>query len=150
MVKSEKPRVLLIDDNEPTCTLMTALLQKDFAVDVATDGYEAIDKLRVKTYSAIILDLLMPNLDGYGVLDYLRANNPEMLRRVLVVSAALGNRDWLRVHEYNVCAVISKPFEVETLLGAVRQCADPAAMRSHLLTGGMILLLAEVLKNRWM
>jgi len=89
MAIPEKPFVLLVDDNEPTCTLITALLRKDFAVDVANDGLEAIDKLRTKTFHAIILDLLMPQLDGYGVLDHLRANSPEMIRRVLVVTAAL-------------------------------------------------------------
>jgi hypothetical protein len=39
---SDKPLVLLVDDNEPTCTLVTALLQEDFEAEVATDGREAV------------------------------------------------------------------------------------------------------------
>lgn len=148
MDKSEKPFILLIDDNEPTCTLMTALLHKDFEVDVAGDGREAIEKLRTKTYAAILLDLLMPHLDGYGVLDHLDANNPEMLRRVLVVTAALTRGGLSRVQRYNVCAVISKPFEVETLLSAVKQCVDPAPARGPFLSSGVILLLADLLRQR--
>ncbi len=151
MDKSEKPLVLLVDDNEPTCTLMTALLQKDFLVDVAIDGREAIDKLRTKSYGAIILDLLMPHLDGYGVLEFLKNKNPELLRRVLVVTAALSPTDIRRVHEYEVCALISKPFEVETLLNAVKQCAhDPTSFRGTFLSSGVILLLADLLRQRWM
>src|SRR3954467_9259261 len=102
MAIPEKPFVLLVDDNEPTCTLITALLRKDFVVDVANDGLEAIEKLRTKTFGAIILDLLMPHLDGFGVLEHLQQTRPEMLRRVLVVTAALTKNDKLRVSRYNV------------------------------------------------
>lgn len=151
MDKSEKPFVLLVEDNEPTCTLMTALLHKDFTIDVAGDGMEAIEKLRTKSYGTVILDLIMPHLDGYGVLDFLKANNPEMLRRVLVVTAALSPSDLGRVHDYDVCALISKPFEVETLLNAVKQCtSDPASRRGRILSSGVILLLADLLRQRFM
>lgn len=152
MAIPEKPFVLLVDDNEPTCTLITALLRKDFDVDVANDGLEAIDKLRTKTFHAIILDLLMPQLDGYGVLDHLRANSPDMIRRVLVVTAALTKSDKSRIREYDVCGVLSKPFEVESLVTAVRQCVGDAHVppRGSLLSSGMILLLADILKQRFL
>jgi putative two-component system response regulator len=151
MDQSEKPPVLLVDDNEPTCTLMTALLRKDFVVDIAIDGMEAIDKLRTNSYGAIILDLLMPHLDGYGVLDFLKDNNPPLLRRVLVVTAALSATEVRRVHDYEVCALISKPFEVETLLNAVKQCTDEtSSSRGTFLSSGVILLLADLLRQRWM
>lgn len=151
MEKTEKPFLLLVDDNEPTCTLMTALLHKDFDIDIAGDGFEAIEKLRTKSYSAMILDLLMPHLDGYGVLDYLKASNPEMLRRVLVVTAALTRSDMTRVHHYDVCAVISKPFEVEILLNAVKRCCDPSpSARGTFLSSSVILLLADLLRQRLM
>jgi DNA-binding response OmpR family regulator len=142
--------VLLVDDDEPTCTLLTALLQKDFAIEVATDGLEAIAKLRVKTYSAIVLDLLMPHVDGYAVLDFLKENHPDVLPRVLVVTAALTRADMNRVREYPVCGVVGKPFELDALLNGVKQCAGPGASRGKFLTSGMILLLADFLKNRWM
>ena len=151
MDKSEKPLVLLVDDNEPTCTLMTALLQKDFAVETATDGMEAIEKLRTNSYGAIILDLLMPHLNGYGVLEFLRNNNPQRLRRVLVVTAALSSSDMKRVGDYEVCALIAKPFEVETFLNAVRQCTGSTSpSRGTFLSSGVILLLADLLRQRWM
>jgi putative two-component system response regulator len=146
--KSDRRMVLLVDDDEPTCTLITALLQKDFLIEVATDGLEAIEKLRVKTYSAIILDLLMPHVDGYAVLDFLKENNPAMLPSVLVVTAALTRADMNRVREYPVCGVVGKPFELDALLNGVKQCAGPAASRGKFLTSGMILLLADFLRNR--
>ena len=119
----EKPRVLLADDNEAIRTLIVALLRNEFLVDVVTNGVEAIEKLKSRNYSVILLDLLMPVLDGYGVLDFLVAEHPEMLPHVMVVTASLSPREMDRVHQYQVCHVVSKPFEVEVLQALVRQCA---------------------------
>src|SRR5258706_9972657 len=125
MSSVEKPFVLLIDDNETTCTLITAVLHRDFAVEVAGDGNEAIEKLRTNHYAAIILDLRMPQADGFSVLEFLQQNDPRRLRTVLVVTAALTPPEMARAKAFDICAVISKPFDVETLLDAVKQCASP-------------------------
>ena len=146
----DKRLVLLADDNEATCTLITALLQSEFEVEIASDGNEAIEKLKHKRYSAILLDLLMPVVDGYAVLDFLRGEHPELLRRVLVVTAALGPRETHRLRDYDICAVIAKPFEVDGLFQSVRDCAgddDVPSMHSPFISGGMLLLLAEMLRR---
>lgn len=143
----EKPFVLVVDDNEATCTLITALLQSEFAVEVVHDGHEAIAKLQTRPYAAILLDLLMPGTDGYAVLDYLHDHNRELLRNTIVVTASLARRELERVKAYDVCGVIAKPFEVDTLYTAVRQCASEDGalfIRGRLLSGSMILLLAEM------
>lgn len=146
----EKPFVLLVDDNEATCTLITALLQGDFSVDAASDGAEAIEKLKSRQYAVILLDLLMPLVDGYAVLDFLKENRPDLLGRVLVVTASLSPKQMQRVREYTVFGVMAKPFEVDLLYNAVRQCAGDVnrlPMRGPLISGGMILLLGELLKR---
>ncbi|MFP5247772.1 MAG: response regulator [Thermoanaerobaculia bacterium] len=149
--KVEKPFVLIVDDNEATCTLITALLQNEFAVETAHDGQEAIEKIRHRNYATILLDLLMPFVDGYGVLDFLRAERPDLLSHVLVVTASLSPRELERVRAYEIAGLIAKPFEVDTLFAAVRQCAGekaPPFMRGPLLSSGMILFLAEVVLKR--
>ena len=145
----DKPCVLLADDNEATCILITALLRSEFTVEVARDGGEAIEKLKQRQYAAIVLDLLMPLVDGYAVLEFLRSEHPHLLGRVLVVTAALSPRDTERVKQYDVCGMVAKPFDVDALFHAVRQCAgDPGEpLRGPLITGGMLLLLAEVLRR---
>lgn len=146
----EKPFVLLADDNEATCTLITALLQREFVVDVVHDGAEAVERLKSRQYAVVLIDLLMPTLDGFGVLDFIRANRPHLLTRVLIVTAALSAREMNRLREYNVAAVIAKPFEVDTLYATVRQCAggaDPNFMNGPLLSGGMIFLIGELLRR---
>jgi CheY-like chemotaxis protein len=146
----EKPFVLLADDNEATCTLITALLQSDFVIDIATDGGDAVEKLTTRQYAAILLDLLMPHVDGYAVLDHLKHQRPDLLRRVLVVTASLSAKQMQRVREYGVFGVIAKPFEVDALQSAVHEVAAESAalpMRGPLLSSGMIFLLQELLRR---
>lgn len=147
----DKPVVLLVDDNEATCTLITALLHNDFVVDVANDGMQAIEKLKGRQYAAILLDLLMPDTDGYAVLDFLTRERPADVRRVLVVTASLTPRELQRVKAYPVRDLIRKPFEVDVLLEAVRECAggndgDGRSVLSPLLSGGMLVFLADLLR----
>jgi CheY-like chemotaxis protein len=146
----EKPFVLLADDNEATCTLIRALLQNEFAVEIASDGHEAIDKVKRRPYAAILLDLLMPIADGYTVLDFLKSERPELLRRVLVVTAAVSPRDLKRVSDYPISGVVAKPFEVDVLQGAVRRCAHDQGqsdLSTPLMSGSMLLLLADLLRR---
>lgn len=150
----EKPFVLVVDDNEATCTLITALLHHDFTVDIANDGTEAIAKLKRRRYAAIVLDLLMPFVDGYAVLDFLQAERPDLMSRVLVVTASLAPRELARVREYPVCTVIAKPFEVDVLLSEVKECAqldtEGDSGRGPMITTGILLLLADLLHQRLM
>ena len=119
----DKPVVLLADDNEATRTLIQAVLKGSFTVDTATDGRETIEMLKSRPYAAVLLDLLMPTFDGYFVLDFIARERPEMLDRVLVVTASVTSREMQRVREYGINAVIAKPFDVEALLEAVKSCA---------------------------
>lgn len=147
-----KPVVLLVDDNEATCTLIKAVLASEFTVEVAGDGAQAIEKIKSRQYAAAIIDLLLPIVDGYAVLDYLRAERPDLLTRSLIVSAALTSKALDRLAAYETAGIISKPFDVETLREAVRRCAasDETPPRGPLLSGSVILLLASVLDKRWM
>lgn len=148
MSRPEKPFVLLVDDNEATCTLVTAILQRDFVVEIATDGREAVDKLRTGNYGAVLLDLRMPQLDGFGVLDFVKANRPDLLPRVLVLTAALSKPEMDRVKEFAICGVISKPFDVEALLAAVKTCVGTGGSAlGTVFSSSVLLLLADLLRQ---
>jgi CheY-like chemotaxis protein len=152
MPNTEKPSVLLVDDNEATRTLMIALLQREFRVDSATDGNEAIEKLRTNQYASILLDLRMPQQDGFGVLEFLQANAPDRLRTVLVVTALLAKHEIDRAKAFGICGIITKPFDVDELLGAVKECVgdtDGGKLGGVFCTSTpMILLIADLLRQR--
>jgi len=152
MSRVEKPIVLLADDNEATRTLITALLHREFNIDTASDGQEAVECLRTRTYAAILLDLRMPLTDGFTVLDFLKEQQAQMLARVLVVTAAPTARELDRASSYNIHGIVTKPFDVETLLEAVRKCALPdeggTIVPALCSSGPVILLLADFLRQR--
>ena len=151
MSRTDKPFVLLVDDNEATCTLVTAILQRDFNVEIASDGLKALDKLKTGNYGAVLLDLRMPQLDGFGVLDWIQANRPELLRQILVLTAALSPRELDRAKSYEICGVVAKPFDVDDLLAAVKSCVDPGSRSlGPVISSGVILLLADLLRQRWL
>jgi DNA-binding response OmpR family regulator len=142
----DKPAVLLVDDDEAACTLVTAILDRDFSVDVASDDGEAIEKIRRGRYVAILID----QHDELRLLEFLQANRPELVRRVLVLTASLAKSEMERLRQFAVFGIISKPFEVDLLLGAVKECVGGRSPRTTLLSGSMLFLLADLLRQRLM
>ena len=152
MSRIEKPYVLVVDDDEATCTLIAAILRRDFVVESVNDALEAIEKLRINNYSVVILDLRMPQFDGFAVLDFVKQTKPATLRNVLIVTALLTPGEIERAKSYGVCEIVGKPFDVDALLDAVRLCVgdDDGGGLSNVFCSStpMILLLADFLRQR--
>ena len=94
-------RLLIVEDN-PT---VAAAIEKagatlDIQIDVATDGWDAIEMLRTENYAAIVVDTDLPRQSGYGVLTYLRQENGDDFANVLVVTSADGDVVRQRVGEH--------------------------------------------------
>jgi len=148
MANADKRHVLLVDDNEATRTLINAVLQRDFVIEPALDGMDAVEKLRTNKYAAILLDLRMPDHDGFSVLDYLKSNRPDMLSCVLVVTASLTPKDMSRARSYGIADIITKPFDVESFLETVKRCARGIHGGATInVVAPMLLLFADLLKN---
>ena len=116
--------VLVVEDDPAIRRLVKMVLQREgYRVDVASDGVEAVLKLGLCEYDVIILDLMMPNLDGFTFMNTLGENDPERLRRVIVTSAASPNVIRDRMHGAPF-AVLPKPFDIQQLASRVRSCID--------------------------
>ena len=75
-------RALIVDDEEPIRTMLAAVVQQSgFDVDTAADGAEAIASIDRDGYSVLLLDIMMPRVNGYDVLRHLEAKRPDLLRR---------------------------------------------------------------------
>ena len=87
---SREDKLLIVEDNP----LIAAAIEKagerfNMRADVATDGWEAIEKLRSEEYAAIVIDTDLPRHSGYGVLTYLRQEDGEdTLDRVVVMTSS--------------------------------------------------------------
>jgi len=117
-------RVLVVDDDADIRAMLGFALQcHALTVDEACDGNEALALMKDHQYAVVILDLLMPNLDGAGVLDAM--NRPDLAPPpvVLVITGAerseIARLDPRRIH-----GVMRKPFDPEELAEVVAACAE--------------------------
>ena len=116
-------RVLVVDDDESIRILIQRLLSKHgFNVQTASDGGAALDMLSKEDYDALVLDLMMPRVDGFTVLRQLIATNPELVAKTVVATAY--PKDVAKRQLNEVCRVIIKPFDTAELVDAVRACAE--------------------------
>ena len=116
------PHALIVDDDEPIRVMLaTIVAQAGIVVDTARDGKEAIDKLKTTTYDVILLDLMMPRVNGYDVIKHIRTHDPDLLRRT-IVATAVPERELKRDLTDPVFKVHTKPFELQRLLADVNAC----------------------------
>ncbi|HEY2324970.1 MAG TPA: response regulator [Thermoanaerobaculia bacterium] len=119
----EKPRVLVVDDDEPIRSLLVNLVEHlDFAVDSASDGAEAIERLEDDGYDVVLLDLMMPRVDGWAVLDHMTVADPDRLRHTIVASAVPLVEIAKRMSA-SVFTVHPKPFDIGQLIADIRAAA---------------------------
>jgi DNA-binding response OmpR family regulator len=120
-------RALVVDDDEPIRTLLATLVEhQGYDVDTANDGEQAIDRIDADGYSLVLLDLMMPRVDGYTVLRHIRDHRPDLLRCTIIASA-VPERDILSRVSDQVFRIHIKPFDMTRLIGDIRSCSVPDA-----------------------
>ena len=116
------PRVLIADDDPSIRQLVCTIVRREgFASDCVVDGVEAVEKLKEHDYAVILLDLMMPRMDGFGVIEYMK-NHPQRVKPVVLVVTAYADQKFKEVDPNVVGGVIRKPFEVADLGRLVRLC----------------------------
>ena len=116
------PRVLVADADVNLQTLLNALLDRIGATaEFAEDGKRCLEKLQAAAYDAILLELLLPEIDGLGILQKMQRQKPDVLAHVIVLSVA-HEKLLQKARSYPVHSVIRKPFDVAELVKAVQSC----------------------------
>jgi CheY-like chemotaxis protein len=128
---NEPKRILVVDDDPGVRALLTSLLtQRGLTVDAAPGGDEALGLLREHRYAVIILDLLMPVVDGFAVLRGMDDVEFEAPPVVLVVTGAereaIDQLDSQRIH-----GIVRKPFHPDELASLVVACAEIKSRNSY-------------------
>jgi CheY-like chemotaxis protein len=113
-------RILIVDDDDAIrALLMTVLRRRGLHADAARNGIEALEKLGVHHYEVMLLDLMMPQMNGYDVLTHLAAQPAARRPLVLVLTAGLEPRP---LDTQIVIGMLHKPFDVELLVDTVVGC----------------------------
>ena len=129
---SGKSTIMIVDDDKMTCNLIGKIFSADYDLIVSNDGQEAIDVLKEcknngTNISCIFLDLIMPVLDGFSVLDYLSENNYLNKLPVIIISGNYDKETRKRAYSYAIADMLEKPFNaqvirhrIENLIGLYR------------------------------
>lgn len=116
--------ILVVEDDPAIRRLVTMVLKREgYRIDTASDGVEAVLKLGVAEYEVIVLDLMMPNLDGFTLLKTMSESDPERLKTIIITSAASPAVIRARLAA-TPFAVIPKPFDITHLIDTVRSCIE--------------------------
>ncbi|HEY3052874.1 MAG TPA: response regulator [Thermoanaerobaculia bacterium] len=120
--RRKKLRVLLLEDDVSMQKLVSALLRrKGHRVDVVDSGTKAIEAIDREEYGVLLLDVMMPTEGGVTVLRYLRQHKPELLQRVILLTATAETV--LKSISKDVFAVVRKPFDPDHLIATVNRLA---------------------------
>ncbi|NJM55052.1 MAG: response regulator transcription factor [Verrucomicrobiae bacterium] len=122
-------RILVIEDDSLLCrSLVATLRDENFAVDFARDGEEGITKAREGIYDVVILDIMMPVIDGWMVLDRLR---PQVKTPILILTALDTVPDRIKGLNKGADDYLIKPFDTDELLARINALIRRALGLSH-------------------
>jgi DNA-binding response OmpR family regulator len=118
-VMKGRRRILIVDDDMQIRTMVRTVLERaGYDVTTARDGREAITLLAAGDYDVILLDVMMPNVDGLEVVDELRKVNSPTLAHTYLLTA--GKSDSLL--NLPVRGIINKPFDIHALVAETKDC----------------------------
>ena len=123
------PRVLVVDDEPDIRTLLRIALERssDLEVVVVGSGADALTALEGGAFDVVLLDVMMPGMDGLETLERLRALPGGADQAVVIVTARTQDRDIERYREAGVAEVLTKPFDPRALVDRVRELAGGGA-----------------------
>lgn len=119
--------VLVVDDEPQVVWMLRFSLEAEgYQTLEARDGRAALEEIRRHRPDLVLLDVMMPVMDGWSVLEELQALPEQERPRVVVVSARASLRDRAKAAELGADAFVAKPFNVEDLLDLLRALDRPA------------------------
>ena len=121
-----KPKILVVDDEQNIVDLISIVLRGEgYDVETALNGLEALKKLQKNLPALVILDVNMPQLDGWSVLSSIRATEETRALPVLMCTNKDLVSDVERAEVLGATGYIPKPFEIERVVRKVKQILGP-------------------------
>lgn len=123
---SEKKRILVVDDEPDFCAIVQGNLRKEgFEVEVAYDGNEGIEKVKKNPPDAIVLDVMMPEKDGYAVCRELKADEKYKNIPILMLTAVASHVSSTRYSHYDGMSMeaddyLPKPASAQEITSSIK------------------------------
>ena len=124
---TKKINTVIVDNFKPFCNILNDYLlnQKDIVVTgIANDGIEALKLIQEKKPDLVLLNIIMPNLDGLGVLEKLRTMKINQMPFIIILSAVSESKIIKKASELGADCYIVKPFKLDYLIKTIRRMFD--------------------------
>jgi len=134
-------QILIVEDDKKIANILRkGLLEENYSADIARDGEEALEKIYINTYDFIILDLMIPKIDGLTVCKKIRSENTAI--PILVLTAKDAVSDKITSLDAGADDYVTKPFSFAEMLARIR-----ALLRRGNKADPVILTIADVTLN---
>ncbi len=131
-MKPDQGRVLVVDDNEANRDLLARRVQRQgHTVTLAEDGARALDLMRQEPFDLVLLDIMMPKMNGYQVLEHVKADPNLCHIPVIVISAVDDINSVVKCIELGAEDYLSKPFNVVLLKARINNCLEKKWLRDR-------------------
>ena len=120
--KSElRLNVLIIDDNEQITKMISSFLDlSNHDCTIVNDGKDGLELIKTKQYDSIVLDLAMPEFDGYEILDTLKKEDPSQISKIIILTASSIPLETVKkFKELGVSSCLQKPVDIDQLLSKI-------------------------------
>jgi twitching motility two-component system response regulator PilG len=117
-----KRRILVVEDEESLLKLETILLKaQGYDVTGVGDGHEALREMECRRFDLVVLDVMLPDMDGFEVCRRIRGNPVTALVPVIMLTAKKSRGDLAAGRQAGADAYITKPFKAAAVVSAIRQ-----------------------------
>jgi DNA-binding response OmpR family regulator len=115
-----KAKILIIDDEQEIVELVSMMLKaRDYSIISALDAQDGLNKVKAEQPDLILLDIMMPSMDGYAVCLKLKSSKDTKNIPVVIMSGKAEREAIVKTHSLGVSDFIVKPFNLPTLLGKI-------------------------------
>ena len=113
-------RILIAEDNAEIRTLVSSILvEEGHKVGVAQNGQQALDMMVDDPPDVLVLDIMMPQMDGYTVLKELKSSGIKEQMKILILTAKTSESDWVRGYKLGADSYLTKPFDTDELINGI-------------------------------
>jgi DNA-binding response OmpR family regulator len=125
--ESKRARVLIVEDEADLAWVEQFNLEEEgYEVQVAPEGRTAIEQLELFIPHVLVLDVMLPHVDGWGVLAHAQELPAKQRPKVILVSAVAGVEDQARAQSLGVGSFLAKPFDIDDLIRLVGEALQAA------------------------
>lgn len=116
------PYVLVVEDDLPIAQMLASILvDEGYDVDTAGNGLQALARIETQHFDLILSDLRMPELDGVGLYRELKRRQPELLRRLIIITGTSGHPEYRAFLAETRVPILEKPFSLSALQTLARR-----------------------------